>query len=98
MEDIRYNLIAEVLEKRKKTAYWLSTVLSVSPATATRWANNQSQPPLPVLFEIAAALKVEARTLLVKNDELKKQLPGRFAEIEEKRDEFPKKRGRKPKE
>lgn len=96
MEEIRYNLIADALEKKGKTAYWLSTVLEVSPATTTRWANNQTQPSLQVLHEIAGALGLDAKTLIVKTKDVKEQLPERFKLIKERASEPKRERGRPP--
>ncbi|NQX78629.1 helix-turn-helix transcriptional regulator [Gilvibacter sp.] len=97
MKGIQYNLIAEALGKKGQTAYWLSNILGVSNATALRWCANESQPPLPVLFEIAAALKVEPRSLLVSLKTVAQELPERYREIEELKKIYPKKRGKKKK-
>lgn len=97
MKGIQYNLIAEALGKTGQTAYWLSNIMGVSNATALRWCANESQPPLPVLFEIAAALKVEPRSLLVSLKTVAQELPERYREIEELKKIYPKKRGKKKK-
>lgn len=96
--DIKYNKIGEALEKKKKTGYWLARVLDVSDSVVNRWVHQKRQPSLQVLHEIATALKVDVKTLLVKTEEVREQLPERFAEIEDNRSGFPKKRGPKPKD
>lgn len=73
METMKYsscNRISEALAKKRKTAYWLSKVTGYSTSQISRWVANQKQPSLCQLFEIAAALKVEAKTLILPNQKV----------------------------
>jgi transcriptional regulator with XRE-family HTH domain len=63
----RYNRIKAVLAEKGKTSKWLAEQVGRSKATVSRWCSNQVQPPLDVLFQIAEALDVDVRTLLVPN-------------------------------
>jgi putative transcriptional regulator len=64
MEKI-YNRIKAVLAEEGKTNMWLADKLSMSPNTVSKWCTNHMQPTIETLFRIAAALEVDARTLLV---------------------------------
>ena len=81
--ETKYNRIGEVLDQKGMTAYWLAGVLNVSNAAVSQWVNQQRQPPLAVLFEVARALNVEAKTLLVSVSEVERQEPRRFQEIKD---------------
>lgn len=45
----------------------LAEKVSVSPITVSRWCSNAQQPSLEKLYQIAEALDVDVRTLLVSN-------------------------------
>jgi putative transcriptional regulator len=61
----KYNLIKEVLEKQGKTQTWLAEKLDVDFLTINRYANNNRQPSIERLYQIAKLLKVSARELIV---------------------------------
>jgi transcriptional regulator with XRE-family HTH domain len=63
----RYNRIKAVLADKQKTSKWLAEQVGRSRATVSRWCSNQMQPPLEVLYEVADALEVDVRELLVPN-------------------------------
>ncbi|MCR9103488.1 MAG: helix-turn-helix transcriptional regulator [bacterium] len=63
----RYNRIKAVLADQQKTSKWLAEQVGRSRATVSRWCSNQMQPPLEVLYEVADALEVDVRELLVPN-------------------------------
>lgn len=62
-----YNRIKAVIAEKGKTSLWLSNELGVSPVTVSRWCRNKMQPTIESLFNIANALNVDVRTLLVSN-------------------------------
>jgi putative transcriptional regulator len=59
------NRIKAVLAEKNRTNKWLAEELSKNPNTVSRWCTNEIQPPLETLVEIAAALDVDVRELLV---------------------------------
>jgi putative transcriptional regulator len=61
----KYNLIKEVLEEQGKTQTWLAEKLDVDFLTINRYANNNRQPSIEKLYQIAKVLKVSARELIV---------------------------------
>ena len=63
----RYNRIKAVLADKQKTSKWLADEVGRSKATVSRWCSNQVQPPLEVLYQVAEALDVDVRELLVPN-------------------------------
>lgn len=63
--DKKFNRIKSVLAEKSKTSSWLSQELNVDPATVSNWCTNKRQPSIETLFEIAKALKVNVRELLV---------------------------------
>ena len=58
------NNIAEVLEKEGHSKAWLAKEVGKSKATITLYTKNLVQPPLDVLFQIAAILEVDPRELI----------------------------------
>lgn len=62
-----YNRIKSVLAEKNKTNKDLADALDVTPVAVSKWCTNFSQPPIKKLFEIAAILDVDVRTLLVSN-------------------------------
>lgn len=64
----RYNRIKAVLADQQKTSKWLADQVGRSKATVSRWCSNQVQPPLEILYEVASALQVDVRELLVPNE------------------------------
>lgn len=59
------NRIKAVLAERGKTNNWLAEELNKNRTTVSKWCTNQMQPTMETLFEIAEALDVEVRELLV---------------------------------
>jgi putative transcriptional regulator len=65
MSQIQYNRIKPVLAEKRVTNKKLAEYLKVEPQTVSRWCTNQSQPSIETLYEIARALKVDIRELLI---------------------------------
>ena len=61
---IEMNRIQEVIEEKGITKASLAKQLNKSKATLSLYTNNQIQPPIPVLFQIAKLLNVDPRELL----------------------------------
>lgn len=59
-----YNRIKEVLAERGIKQAWLADKLGKTQRTVNMYVNNDVQPPIPVLYEIARILKVEVSELL----------------------------------
>ena len=59
-----YNRIKEVLAERGIKQRWLAEKLGKTQRTVNMYVNNDIQPPIPVLYEIARILKVEVSELL----------------------------------
>ena len=59
------NRIKIVLVENKKTAKWLAAELSKDQATVSKWCTNYSQPSLETLVQVAEALDVDVRSLIV---------------------------------
>ncbi|GAO28944.1 helix-turn-helix domain-containing protein [Geofilum rubicundum] len=67
------NRIKEVLEDKGIKQTWLAEKLGKSFNMVNSYAQNRRQPTLEVLFKIAELLQVEAKDLLVNNNEIEKQ-------------------------
>ena len=65
MEEKVFNRIKAVLAENRKTNNWLAEAVGVNRITVSKWCTNKMQPTIETLFEIAEALDVEARELLV---------------------------------
>jgi len=63
MADI--NRLKVVLVERKRTSKWLAEQLHKDPATVSKWCTNTAQPSLETLVEVAKALEVDVRELIV---------------------------------
>ncbi len=61
------NRIKAVLAEQGKTNNWLAEELKKNRTTVSKWCTNQMQPTLETLYEIANALDVDVRDLLVSN-------------------------------
>ncbi|MCB0485287.1 MAG: helix-turn-helix transcriptional regulator [Flavobacteriaceae bacterium] len=59
------NRIKEVLKVQGRTQTWLAEQINKSYVVVTNYCNNNKQPSLPVLNEIAEVLGVDVRDLLV---------------------------------
>lgn len=60
-----FNRIKAVLAEKGKANKWLAEEVHVNINTVSKWCTNRIQPSVETLFEIAEALDVEARELLV---------------------------------
>jgi len=61
------NRIKSVLADQSKTNIWLSEQLGRNKTTVSKWCTNDQQPTLETLFDIANALDVDVRDLLISN-------------------------------
>ncbi|HEV7229779.1 MAG TPA: helix-turn-helix transcriptional regulator [Bacteroidia bacterium] len=59
------NRIKEILKVQGRSQIWLATKIGKSYIVVTNYCNNKSQPKIAVLREIAKALDVDVRELLV---------------------------------
>ena len=66
------NRIKEVLEEKGIKQTWLAEKIGKSFSQTNAYACNRRQPSIELLYEIASLLGVEAKDLLVNNEELKK--------------------------
>lgn len=64
-EKQQMNRIKEVLKVQGRTQTWLAEQINKSYVVVTNYCNNNKQPSLPVLNEIAEVLGVDVRDLLV---------------------------------
>ena len=58
------NRIRVVLAEKSIANKWLAENMKKSPTTISRWCNNEMQPSLDTLVEIAHKLDVDVRELL----------------------------------
>lgn len=65
------NRLKVVLVEQKRTGKWLAETLGKNEATVSRWCTNETQPSLDTLLEIAKALNVDIKELLVSSKETK---------------------------
>lgn len=66
----KYNKIRIVLATKDKKAKWLAEQLGKNPNTISKWCNNEAQPSLETLFQIAAVLDVEVKDLVCLKSEV----------------------------
>lgn len=66
------NRIKEVLEEKGIKQTWLAEKIGKSFSQTNAYVCNRRQPSIELLYEIASLLGVEAKDLLVDNNELKK--------------------------
>lgn len=80
------NRIKIVLVENKRTAKWLADQLGKDPATVSKWCTNYSQPSLETLVQVAEALDVDVRSLIVqtKKSRIEKMPEDTFEHIIEK--------------
>lgn len=72
IEKIRINRLKVVLAEKEMSHKDLAKLVNKSPNTITRICNNESQPTLKLLREIALALKIDVRDLLIPTNEEEK--------------------------
>lgn len=65
MQMKQINRLKVVLVEQNRTGKWLAEILGKNEATVSRWCTNESQPSLEMLVNIADALKVDVRELLI---------------------------------
>jgi putative transcriptional regulator len=63
-EKPRFNRIKEILEEQQKSQTWLAEQLDLDFQTVTRYVNNNRQPTVERLFEIAGVLRVNPKELI----------------------------------
>ena len=61
------NQIKLVLVKKKRTGKWLAEQLGKSNCTVSKWCSNSIQPDIKTLNNIANALNIDVKDLLVSN-------------------------------
>ena len=61
----RINRIKVVLAEKQRTNKWLAEKLGKDTSTVSRWCTNSSQPDIQTFLQIAEALEVDIRELLV---------------------------------
>lgn len=61
---VKYNRIKEILARDDKTQTWLAEQIGKSRVVVSNYVNNNTQPSIEVLFEIAKVLKVKPTELL----------------------------------
>ena len=62
-----YNRIKAVLAEQDKTSVWLAQKIDKNVNTISKWCRNDVQPRIENLFQVAEALDVNVRELLVSN-------------------------------
>lgn len=65
-----YNRIKEVLAELGIKPRWLAEKLGKTQRTVNMYVNNDVQPPIPVLYEIAMILKVYVTELLNPSEQI----------------------------
>jgi putative transcriptional regulator len=60
-----FNRIKAVIAEKGKSNNWLAEKLGRNRTTVSRWCTNEMQPTVESLFDIAKALEVDVRELLV---------------------------------
>lgn len=61
------NRIKDILEIQGRTQTWLAKRLNKSYVVVTNYCNNNKQPSIALLYEIAKILDVDVRELLEKS-------------------------------
>lgn len=67
MSELKLNRIKVVMAEKDKTGLWLSEQIGKSNTTVSKYLNRRVQPDLKTLNEIANALDVDVKDLLVSN-------------------------------
>ena len=65
MNKANYNRIKAVLAEQNKTSTWLAKQIDKNPTTISKWCRNDMQPRIENLFQVAKALDIDVRELLV---------------------------------
>ena len=61
----RINRIKVVLAEKQRTNKWLAEKLGKDTSTVSKWCTNSSEPDIQTFLQIAEALEVDIRELLV---------------------------------
>jgi transcriptional regulator with XRE-family HTH domain len=61
----KMNRIKEVLKEQGRTQTWLAEKIDKSYVVVTNYCNNNTQPTVPTLREIAKVLDIDVRELLM---------------------------------
>lgn len=61
------NRIKVVLVEKGKTGKWLAEEVGKTPCTVSKWCSNNIQPDIKTLNNIANALNIDVKDLLVSN-------------------------------
>ena len=61
------NRIKVVLVEKGKTGKWLAKEVGKTPCTVSKWCSNSIQPDIKTLNNIANALSIDVKDLLVSN-------------------------------
>lgn len=64
-EQVKMNRIKDVLKEQGRTQSWLAEQIEKSYVVVTNYCNNNTQPSIPVLRDIARVLDVDVKELLV---------------------------------
>lgn len=64
----KLNRLKAVLAEQDKTSKWLAEQVGKSACTVSKWCSNTTQPDLKTLNEIANALSIDVKDLLVSNN------------------------------
>ena len=67
MSELQLNSIKVVMAEKDKTGLWLREQIGKSNTTVSKYLNQRVQPDLKTLNEIANALDVDVKDLLVSN-------------------------------
>lgn len=67
MDEQKLNRIKVVLAEKDKTGRWLAEQIGKSNCTVSKYVNQKVQPDIKTLNEIANALDVDVKDLLVSN-------------------------------
>ena len=65
MEKPVYNRIKAVLAEKGRTNNWLADEIDMNRTTISKWCRNDMQPRIENLFQVAKALDVDVRELLI---------------------------------
>ncbi|MDR1458807.1 MAG: helix-turn-helix transcriptional regulator [Bacteroidales bacterium] len=69
MANKEINRLRVVLAEKGITNKWLAEKMGKNQTTVSRWCNNDMQPSLETLIQIASVLKVDIRDLLTPTSE-----------------------------
>lgn len=61
------NRIKVVLVEKGRTGKWLAEEVGKTPCTVSKWCSNSIQPDIKTLNNIANALNIDVKDLLVSN-------------------------------